>query len=408
VRQDTILFVPTGLEAGLVEAHRAWVRLPGGRRCACHAHVFDIIAVFREPRSLQDGLDRLTPRASSALSLVAIMSTIASLHLDGFLVTPGEPAATRGVSTGFSAAPEHISMLNDRSRTNAFLRAIRATVKPGDVAVDLGTGTGVLAIAAAQAGAARVYALEAGAMADRAAAMFERSGFGDRIVLLRRWSTDAVLDERADVLVTETLGNDPASEGLFHLVADARRRFLKPDARVIPSRIRSLAQPVTTPTDRQDRLRFSDRVARRWTGWYGIDFGPLADASPAQTGMPYLAQADVAGWPRLCDPISLADADVARGASFPACGHGRGLATQDGVVDGVLLCWEATLGEATHVSTAPGAPGMCPSWRVRLVLLPRSLTVRCGDAIVVTLEQRAPPRVTCVIERRSRAAGRRH
>jgi predicted RNA methylase len=52
----------------------------------------------------------------------------------------------------------HGVMLDDRGRTASFIEALRATIRPGDVVVDVGTGIGVVAVAAAQAGARHVYA----------------------------------------------------------------------------------------------------------------------------------------------------------------------------------------------------------------------------------------------------------
>ena len=259
MRRHTVLQVADGLEVVLDAAGRTTARGPNGLAIDCGPHGLDILGSFHAPASLDDGVARLARHAVSATGLAEMMTVVTRLREAGCLVSPGEAAPAPRGPAGFAASAIHVSMLNDRARTDTFLRAIRDTVVPGDVVVDLGTGTGVLAIAAARAGAARVYAIEATGIADAAAAMFAASGVGDRISLIRGWSTDVTLDERAGVLITETLGNDPWEEGLLHLIADARRRLLRPDARLIPSRVRRLAQPVTVPEERRRDARLYRR-----------------------------------------------------------------------------------------------------------------------------------------------------
>ena len=62
--------------------------------------------------------------------------------------------------TNFAGLAEHEEMLSDSVRVQAYHRGIRRNVRPGDVVVDLGTGTGLLAFMASRAGAKKVYAVE--------------------------------------------------------------------------------------------------------------------------------------------------------------------------------------------------------------------------------------------------------
>lgn len=79
----------------------------------------------------------------------------------------------------------HEKMLMDKIRCDAYKDAIQRTVKPGDVVVDLGAGTGLLSFFAVQAGARHVYAIEESGIADVAAELIEANGFRDRITLIR-------------------------------------------------------------------------------------------------------------------------------------------------------------------------------------------------------------------------------
>src|SRR5215467_2076803 len=96
---------------------------------------------------------------------------------------------------------EHRQYLCDRARLGVFERAIAATVRPGDVVIDLGAGTGIFGLLACRAGAARVYAIEPGGMIELARALAAANGVGDRITFVRAHSSEAQLPEQADVLV---------------------------------------------------------------------------------------------------------------------------------------------------------------------------------------------------------------
>jgi len=60
----------------------------------------------------------------------------------------------------FSTLGHHEEMLADTVRVEAYRQGISNAVSDGDVVVDLGTGTGLLAFMASSAGATRVHAID--------------------------------------------------------------------------------------------------------------------------------------------------------------------------------------------------------------------------------------------------------
>jgi len=55
---------------------------------------------------------------------------------------------------------DFVGMIDDESRMAAFRKALRAAINPDSVVLDLGAGTGIMALLACRYGAKRVYAVE--------------------------------------------------------------------------------------------------------------------------------------------------------------------------------------------------------------------------------------------------------
>jgi type I protein arginine methyltransferase len=139
---------------------------------------------------------------------------------------------------------EHRTYLADGVRLAAFEKAIAATVKPGDIVIDLGSGTGILGLLALRAGAARVYALEETSLGGLAREIAAANGVADRIHVMRGLSTWLTLPELADVVITDQIGPFGIEAGIFEYLPDARRRLLKPDGRTIPRALSWRCAPV--------------------------------------------------------------------------------------------------------------------------------------------------------------------
>ena len=128
----------------------------------------------------------------------------------------------------------HRTMIHDRVRTEAFRRAIESVVRPGDVVLDVGAGSGILSVFAARAGAARVYAVEATTVAVVAQGLAAANGAAGIVQVIQGDIMEVELPERVDVIVSEWLGGFGIDEGMLAPVIAARDRWLKPGGAMIP------------------------------------------------------------------------------------------------------------------------------------------------------------------------------
>lgn len=151
----------------------------------------------------------------------------------------------------------HYLMLRDEARNRFYENAIAAAVKPGDVVLDIGTGSGLLSMMAVRAGASHVYTCEENpVIAELACQVIAQNGMSDQITVLSAHSTRLEvgrdLPERADVLVTETFSELIAGEGVLLALNHARQTLLKPGAAVVPETAELLAVPYQYDNPREN------------------------------------------------------------------------------------------------------------------------------------------------------------
>lgn len=345
-----------------------------------------ILAFFLSPRTLGEGLETLGHQAKGIQGLADDFGILLRLCEAGVLVRPGTAHASLSarVSEGFGP-PGQIRMIEDRARTAALLDAVRMAVRPGDVVLDLGTGTGLLAVAAAKAGARQVYAVESGMIAGHSQRLIDGAGLGSCIKLLRGRSVDLDLPERVDLMVSEILGHDPFSERLLETFADAVPRFLRPSGRVLPSRVRLLATAVEVPARTRDRFLFTPRLLERWARRTGLPFEVLADPEGSGTALqlalvrPLLART----WKRLGGPVPLVDLNLLAGPDLPLEAHGVVPIVQPGACGGVLLHFEADLGSGQILTSDPDRSQSTQHWKCPLWLLPGPRDLAVGQDLPI-------------------------
>jgi predicted RNA methylase len=142
---------------------------------------------------------------------------------------------------------EHREYLLDQARISAFRRAITEVVRPGDVVLDLGSGTGILGLFALKAGASRVYAIDGSGLTQLEREIFADNGFADRAVCIKGLSTRVDIPEKTDVIVGDLIGRFGIDGGLVEYFADAHRRMARPGALAVPSSVHLYVAPVEAP-----------------------------------------------------------------------------------------------------------------------------------------------------------------
>ena len=271
--RDTVLQLAPGIRTRWNAAGHVVVDSPVGTIIDIGPRGFGILSLFSQPRRLGEAIDRLEHEHRHSTDLAPTLSVLNMLIEESALVRPD---GGRARTSGWADPVEHARMLHDERRTGDYLAALAAAVRPDDVVLDIGTGSGVLAVAAARAGARHVYAVEASDIAEVAERVFAVNGVRDRVTLLPGWSRQIELPEQADLLVAELIGNEPLEEEILETTLDARRRLLAPGARLIPHALTLLARPVLLPEAEIRQRAFGRAALQRWRDLYGIDFEPLA------------------------------------------------------------------------------------------------------------------------------------
>jgi predicted RNA methylase len=128
--------------------------------------------------------------------------------------------------------------LKDEARTLAFRDAIRAVVRPGDVVLDVGAGTGILSFFAAEAGAAKVYAVEV----DPVSALALRHsvelnpGLAGNVIVVEGDAATVALPLGVDVVVAEIIETGLLDEMQVPVLnALRRRRVIDDHTRLLPA-----------------------------------------------------------------------------------------------------------------------------------------------------------------------------
>jgi hypothetical protein len=260
-------------------------------------------------------------------------------------------------------------MLKDKVRMRLYQKAIAETIKKGDIVVDIGTGSGILALLAVRAGAKRVYAIEQTAIIEEAKKIARHNTGGGKIVFIKNRSDKVKLSEKVDVVVSELMGSFGIEENLYHFQVDARDRFLKSGGKLIPSWLELYLVPVESG-------RMYNELTSIWSSnFYGCDFSFLKAEATSQ----HYVKDCSCNVRFLAPPVKLAYLDFWGSTEITKKLECKITATKNGTLHGLVGFFKAGLSSHTVVSNSPRKPAT--HWKQVFFPTQNYVRIKKGDKL---------------------------
>lgn len=265
----------------------------------------------------------------------------------------------------WSSLDVHRTLLADKTRVQAFQKAIDDVIKKGDAVLDLGTGTGILAFFAAKAGASRVYAVDSANIIDAARKVAEKNNLKN-ITFMRSDVRDLSIP-KVDCVISELIGMHIIDEGLARKMILAKK-FLKEGGVVIPKKIDVILAPVET----------SDVGAGFFGSMYGVDYSAVEDRSGEIKN--FIATENTK---ELSAPTVLVSLDLMNPPRKPIKAEETFEVERDGVFHGCVCYFNAHLSDKVMLGNSPGEPKT--HWKQMFLPNTDKGNVKRGDKIKVRL-----------------------
>jgi predicted nicotinamide N-methyase len=287
----------------------------------------------------------------------------------------------RRAATGYNRAVRrcvprwHFEMLHDEYRATRYDKAITQVVSHESLVLDIGTGSGLLAMMAARAGAAEVVACEAQPfVAEVAEHIIHAAGYGDVTTVVPKRSKDmripVDLRRRADVLVTETVDCGLLGEGILATIAHAREHLLTEDARIVPGRARVFAKLVESVA-----LFRKNNVGEH----YGFDlsrFNALSTTEYFDSRLMRHQHRTLSG------PIRVFEFDFYLDGPEPASIDLVVTPSATGTCHVIVFWFELDLVPGVELSNSPENPNT--HWKQAIQCLPAAVDIHCGEPVFLT------------------------
>lgn len=275
----------------------------------------------------------------------------------------------------------HEEMLKDEVRTLSYRNAIQNNphLFRGKVVLDVGCGTGILAMFAARAGAKKVVGIDMSNIVDQAQEIVRANGLDDVVTLVKGKVEDVDLDlpgGKADIIVSEWMGYFLLYESMLDTVLLARDRYLAPGGILMPDTATLYISAIEDQEYKEEKIDF-------WEDVYGFDYSVIKEIALREPLVDTVELRAV-----VCDPCAVKHIDLRtvtkEELAFSTPFQLR--AIRNDYVH-AFLGWFDIGFEACHkpVRFSTGPHSRYTHWKQTVFYTPETITVSQGDVIHGTL-----------------------
>ncbi len=306
-----------------------------------------------------------------------LLATLKALRLDSRLFDVLYRNKNRKL---FTNTYVHQKMLADTIRCQRYHDALVKHVKPDSVVVDLGTGTGILAIFAAKCGAKKVYAIDHSDIIQHAEKLAKREGLTN-IEFIHGHSSRFVPNSKVDILVHDQIGSYLFDEKMIVNIVDLRERVMRSDGLILPGHYDLFLEPVQMHSDRVVRHIWDEKIC-------GVDITSLSELEVPYSWYHRFSFNDPGAVDHfLCEPESVLSFDlhtINEESQLPTQLSYSRPVVKGGRIDGFLVYFHARFDDEVFFTTGPEAD-RAMSWSYQL-LRTKPLQYETGQTLNFNIE----------------------
>jgi histone-arginine methyltransferase CARM1 len=220
-------------------------------------------------------------RESDVITFAEIIRKFKQGNQDSVFAQRTDEASAAQYFQFYGYLSQQQNMMQDYIRTSTYQKAIISNLADfkDKVVLDVGAGSGILSFFAVQAGARKVYAVEASSMAKHAEQLVYANKLTNKITVVPGKIEEISIPEPVDMIISEPMGYMLYNERMLETYLHAKK-WLKPGGRMFPTQGDLHVAPFTDASLYMEQLN----KANFWyqNSFHGVDLSSLRSAAVSE------------------------------------------------------------------------------------------------------------------------------